>query len=54
MQEQGDVPAQRDTPECCACGEARYRMVFEGLWSRQTHPKDFPTGRGKSGRVLNT
>lgn len=45
MQEQGDVPAQRDTPECCACGEARYKMVFEGLWSRQTHPKDFPTGR---------
>ncbi|WAR07116.1 SPON1-like protein [Mya arenaria] len=42
---QGDVPAQRDHPECCACGEARYKMVFEGLWSRQTHPKDFPSGK---------
>lgn len=28
---------------CCACGYATYKMVFQGLWSRQTHPKDFPT-----------
>ncbi|KAL4233844.1 Spondin-1 [Mactra antiquata] len=45
VQHQGDVPAQRDSPECCACGEARYRMVFEGLWSQQTHPRNFPTGK---------
>ncbi|XP_078335359.1 spondin-1-like isoform X4 [Crassostrea virginica] len=30
------------TPQCCACGEARYKMHFQGLWSRQTHPKGFP------------
>ncbi|XP_044730866.1 spondin-1-like isoform X3 [Chrysoperla carnea] len=27
---------------CCACDEAKYEMIFEGLWSRQTHPKNFP------------
>lgn len=29
--------------DCCACDEAKYEVTFEGLWSRQTHPKDFPT-----------
>ncbi|XP_021918069.1 spondin-1-like isoform X3 [Zootermopsis nevadensis] len=29
---------------CCACDEAKYEVTFEGLWSRHTHPKDFPTG----------
>ena len=24
---------------CCACGEAKYELAFEGLWSRYTHPK---------------
>lgn len=28
--------------DCCACDAAKYSMVFEGLWSPQTHPKDFP------------
>ncbi|XP_067012653.2 spondin-1 isoform X2 [Anabrus simplex] len=27
---------------CCACDEAKYEMTFEGMWSRYTHPKDFP------------
>ncbi|XP_052751593.1 spondin-1-like isoform X2 [Galleria mellonella] len=27
---------------CCACDEAKYEVVFEGLWSRNTHPRDFP------------
>ena len=27
---------------CCACDEAKYEVIFEGLWSRHTHPKDFP------------
>ncbi len=27
---------------CCACEEAKYEVTFEGLWSNQTHPKDFP------------
>ncbi|XP_075972312.1 extracellular matrix protein f-spondin [Anticarsia gemmatalis] len=29
--------------DCCACDAAKYKMVFEGIWSAQTHPKDFPT-----------
>ncbi|XP_055534997.1 spondin-1 [Wyeomyia smithii] len=28
--------------ECCACDEAKYNFVFEGIWSNETHPKDFP------------
>jgi len=28
--------------QCCACDEAKYELVFEGLWSRYTHPDDFP------------
>lgn len=28
---------------CCACDEAKYELTFEGLWSRNTHPKDFPS-----------
>ncbi|EDW74398.2 uncharacterized protein Dwil_GK21895 [Drosophila willistoni] len=30
-----------DVP-CCACDEARYELIFEGVWSRNLHPKDFP------------
>lgn len=33
----------KPTEECCACDEAKYEMSFTGFWSRQTHPKDFPT-----------
>lgn len=37
---------QNDQPQvlthCCACDEAKYELVFEGLWSRYTHPDDFP------------
>lgn len=29
--------------QCCACDEAKYEVTFEGLWSRNTHPKDFPS-----------
>lgn len=41
-------PASKDESserkgECCACDEAKYRFVFEGLWTNETHPKDFPT-----------
>lgn len=28
---------------CCACDEAKYEVIFEGLWSKFTHPKDFPS-----------
>lgn len=37
---------QNDQPQileqCNACDEAKYELVFEGLWSRYTHPDDFP------------
>ncbi|XP_064108632.1 spondin-1-like isoform X2 [Macrobrachium nipponense] len=29
--------------DCCACDEAKYEVTFEGMWSRHTHPKDFPS-----------
>ncbi|KAL4103639.1 hypothetical protein QTP88_018995 [Uroleucon formosanum] len=32
-----------ETESCCACDEAVYEMKFEGLWSPETHPKDFPS-----------
>ncbi|XP_052738249.1 spondin-1 [Bicyclus anynana] len=34
--------AALSAPDCCACDDAKYKMVFEGLWSPQTHPKNFP------------
>ncbi|XP_037894135.1 LOW QUALITY PROTEIN: spondin-1-like [Glossina fuscipes] len=27
---------------CCACDEAKYSFIFEGIWSDETHPKGFP------------
>lgn len=39
-----DIKAEADNEglvlnECCACDEAKYEVTFEGLWSRNTHPK---------------
>lgn len=31
-----------DPHECCACDEAKYKLIFEGIWSNRTHPRDFP------------
>ncbi|GAB1605104.1 spondin-1-like isoform X1 [Argonauta hians] len=28
---------------CCPCNSVTYKLIFKGLWSRRTHPKDFPT-----------
>ncbi|BFZ09286.1 hypothetical protein BsWGS_12325 [Bradybaena similaris] len=36
-----DLPSQGEG-DCCACGHAMYTVEFKGLWSRNTHPKDFP------------
>ncbi|KAL6258527.1 hypothetical protein P5V15_010484 [Pogonomyrmex californicus] len=36
--DEGDILYQ-----CCACDEAKFEVTFEGLWSRNTHPKDFPS-----------
>ncbi|KAF2898041.1 hypothetical protein ILUMI_08137, partial [Ignelater luminosus] len=33
---------------CCACDEAKYEVTFEGLWSRNTHPKDFPSDKWRT------
>jgi len=30
---------------CCACDEAKFQLTFQGLWSKQTHPKDWPPGK---------
>uniref|UniRef100_A0A7G3AYU6 Putative spondins extracellular matrix n=1 Tax=Lutzomyia longipalpis TaxID=7200 RepID=A0A7G3AYU6_LUTLO len=28
--------------ECCACDDAKYNFIFQGIWSNETHPKDYP------------
>ncbi|KAH8297458.1 hypothetical protein KR044_012087 [Drosophila immigrans] len=42
-----DVESQPMEPSvavpCCACDEARYELTFEGVWSRNLHPREFPT-----------
>ena len=40
-----------DIPKCCACSEAKYSLNFKGLWTQQTHPKDWPKN-GKKNIVL--
>ncbi|KAF5273765.1 hypothetical protein FQR65_LT17079 [Abscondita terminalis] len=40
--EQSDNDRKLDTDDCCACDEAKYNLIFEGIWSNRTHPKDFP------------
>jgi len=39
-----DMPKAIHRPRnpCCACDEAKYQLTFQGLWSKQTHPKDWP------------
>ncbi|XP_026491257.2 spondin-1-like isoform X2 [Vanessa tameamea] len=41
----GSASLSRQPPiiePCCACDEAKYEITFEGLWSRNTHPREFP------------
>ncbi|XP_078000197.1 spondin-1-like [Glandiceps talaboti] len=38
------VNFQREIPDCCACGSAKYTVTFVGQWTRYTHPKDYPSG----------
>ena len=28
--------------ECEVCEEAKYQLIFQGLWSKFTHPRHFP------------
>lgn len=48
-QDQNQVQTQQQALEanlnvqpCCSCDEAKYELIFEGLWSKYTHPDDFP------------
>ncbi|XP_011315131.1 spondin-1 [Fopius arisanus] len=37
------IPEETDDGSgCCACDEAKYSLIMEGIWSNTTHPKDFP------------
>uniref|UniRef100_A0A6P7GNG6 Spondin-1 n=1 Tax=Diabrotica virgifera virgifera TaxID=50390 RepID=A0A6P7GNG6_DIAVI len=29
--------------KCCACSEAKYEVAFEGRWTRNTHPRNYPS-----------
>jgi hypothetical protein len=42
-----DLPKAVHRPRhpCCACDEAKFQFTFQGLWSKQTHPKDWPPGK---------
>jgi hypothetical protein len=40
---QKNIPVDDPNAECCACDEAKYEVEFVGIWSKETHPKDFPT-----------
>lgn len=42
-----DMPKAVHRPRhpCCACDEAKFQLTFQGLWSKQTHPKDWPPGK---------
>ena len=37
------IPVDDPNMECCACDEAKYDVEFIGIWSKETHPKDYPT-----------
>lgn len=50
--EQNEDMMEKDViPPCCACGEAKYTINFKGTWTRQTHPKDWPTNGNHPRRV---
>ena len=37
-----DNKASALLPDCCACDVAKYKLEFEGAWSRESHPNQFP------------
>uniref|UniRef100_A0A1B0D368 Reelin domain-containing protein n=1 Tax=Phlebotomus papatasi TaxID=29031 RepID=A0A1B0D368_PHLPP len=39
---EGKPTRQSIAGECCACDDAKYNFVFQGIWSNETHPKDYP------------
>ncbi|KAI6230471.1 F-spondin [Aphelenchoides fujianensis] len=40
---QKNIPKDAEDAECCACDEANYDVEFVGIWSKETHPKDYPS-----------
>ncbi|KAI6174475.1 F-spondin [Aphelenchoides bicaudatus] len=40
---QKNIPKDELDAECCACDEANYDIEFVGIWSKDTHPKDYPS-----------
>lgn len=40
------IEAASTEPECCACSTAEYDFSFYGQWTIETHPRDYPSGRG--------
>ncbi|CAB3404667.1 unnamed protein product [Caenorhabditis bovis] len=36
-------PSDDPKAHCCACDIAEYDLEFTGIWSKETHPKDYPT-----------
>lgn len=48
-QNEGNLDAQPDVLDRCnACTEAKYEVTFEGLWSRNTFPHNFPDDAWKT------
>ena len=41
--EESNSHSKRQSTKCCACDVAKYEVTLFGNWSRQTHPKDFPS-----------
>uniref|UniRef100_A0AC35U6B5 Spondin-1 n=1 Tax=Rhabditophanes sp. KR3021 TaxID=114890 RepID=A0AC35U6B5_9BILA len=37
------VPEDNLNVKCCACTEAKYDIEFLGIWSKDTHPKEYPS-----------
>lgn len=37
------LPKDDPSEKCCACHEADYDVEFIGIWSKDTHPKDYPS-----------
>lgn len=43
--EQGNSDKQEVLDECNVCEEAKYKVTFQGLWSQNTHPREFPSDK---------
>ncbi|CEF70857.1 Thrombospondin, type 1 repeat and Proteinase inhibitor I2, Kunitz metazoa domain and Reeler domain and Spondin, N-terminal domain-containing protein [Strongyloides ratti] len=37
------IPEDNLNAKCCACTEAKYDIEFLGIWSKETHPKEYPS-----------